>query len=107
MKHSIDCLDFKPRRKNTLIGFADIFIRELRLVIHDVALHEKHGARWAALPSRPWIKDGALVTDETGKVQYSPILEFDGRETRDAFSVAVWRAVLARHPAEINPEGAS
>jgi hypothetical protein len=103
MKHSIDCVNFTPRRKNTLIGFADITIRELKLTIHDVALHEKHGARWAQLPSRPWVKDGALVTDEAGKFQYSPVLEFEGKETRDAFSRAVWSAVLARHPAEVAP----
>jgi hypothetical protein len=95
MKHQIDCLDFKPYRKNTLVGFADIVIRELRLVIHDVTLHEKGDARWAVLPSRPWVRDGAVVTDANGKVQYFPILEFEDKETRDAFSAAVWRAVEA------------
>jgi len=27
MKHSIDCVGFKPLRKDTLIGFAGIVIR--------------------------------------------------------------------------------
>jgi len=39
MKHSIDCVGFKPLRKGTLVGFADIVISELR--IHGVTLHEK------------------------------------------------------------------
>ena len=89
MKHSIDCIGFKAIRKGTLVGFAEIVIRELRLTIHDITLHQKGDARWATPPGRPWIKDGAVVTDADGKVQYSPVLEFESRETRDAFSAAV------------------
>ena len=98
MKHTIDVLDFKPHHKNTLRGFADIRIRELRLVIRDVALHEKGEARWAQLPAKPWFKNGVHLTDHAGKPQYSPILEFENRETRDAFSAAVWRAVIEFTP---------
>jgi hypothetical protein len=47
----------------------------------------------AALLARPWIKDGAVVTDDAGKAQYSPILEFDRREVREAFGRAVIAAV--------------
>ena len=93
MKHQIDCVGFKPMRKGKLVGFADITIRELQLTIHDVSLHSKGASRWASPPGRPWIKDGAVVTDADGKIQYSPVLEFESRETRYAFSAAVWRAV--------------
>lgn len=48
-------------RKNTLIGFARIRIAELRLVISGVAIHERGEARWAQLPSRPWVQNGAVV----------------------------------------------
>jgi hypothetical protein len=42
---------------------------------------------------------GALVTGAAGKVQYVAMLEFEGgREIRDAFSAAVWRAYLATGP---------
>jgi len=98
MKFSIDCLRFKPYRKNTLVGFVTISIRELRLRIHDVALHEKGDSRWAALPARPQIRDGVVVTDGANKIQYSVLFEFEGREIRDAFSAAVWRAYLATGP---------
>jgi hypothetical protein len=91
MKHQIDFTCFKPLRKGTLIGFADIVIRDLKLKIHDVTLHEKTASRWASPPGRPWIKDGQLVTDDNGK-----IIEFADRETRNAFSAAVWRAVEAK-----------
>ena len=94
-KLTITCADWRPMRKNTLLGFARIRIAEMRLVIHDVAVHEKNGILWAQPPSKPWLKDGALITGEGGKVQYSPIFEFDGREVREAFSRAVVNAVLA------------
>ena len=102
MKHQIDCTAFKPLRKGSLIGFCDITIRELRLTIHDVTLHQKGGSRWASPPGRPWIKDGAVVTDANGKIQYAPVLEFEGRAVRDAFSEACWRAVVAFAPEAVS-----
>jgi hypothetical protein len=42
----------------------------MRLTIRDVAIHEKGEARWAQLPAKPQVKDGALVKDATGKIQY-------------------------------------
>ena len=80
------------------MGFASIHIAELELKVHDVAIHQKGDRRWAALPARPWVKDGAVVTGEDGKAQYSIILEFDRREVREAFSAAVIRAVIERFP---------
>jgi hypothetical protein len=99
MKHNVDCLSFRAFSKNTLVGFAKICIRELHLVIHDVALHQKGDARWAALPAKPQMRDGAFVSDDNGKIAYFPILEFETRETREAFSAAVWRAVEANQKA--------
>ena len=98
MKHSIDCTGFKPLRKGTLVGFADIVIRELKLTIHDVALHEKGSSRWASMPSRPWLKDGVAVRDDAGKIQYSPLFEWETREVSNAFSREVWRALLEFDP---------
>ena len=73
-------------------GFAKVRIVELGLTIHDVAVHQK-GMMWAAPPSRPWVKDGAVVTDDDGKSEYWPLFEFDRKEVRDAFSRAVIDAV--------------
>jgi hypothetical protein len=97
-KLTISCDAWRPMRKNTLVGFASIHIVELELKVHDVAIHQKGASAWAALPARPWIKNGALVTGEDGKAQYSIILEFGRREVRDAFSAAVIRAVIERFP---------
>jgi hypothetical protein len=98
MKLSIQVTGFKRFEKGTLVGFCEIIIRELRLKVHEVAVHEKGDARWAAMPARPWIRDGALVLGDNGKAQYSPLFEFETREVRDAFSAAVWRALLAFEP---------
>jgi hypothetical protein len=104
-KLTLICSDWRPLKKNTLLGFARIHIGELDLTIHDVAVHEKADRRWAALPARPWLKDGSVVTDDAGKVQYSPLLEFGRREVRDAFSNAVIRAVGERFPEALEREG--
>ena len=105
-KLTVTCEGWKPLQRNTLLGFAGITIGELELKVYDVALHQKDGRMWAALPARPWIKDGALVVDENGKPQYSPVLEFDRRETRDAFSRAVVRAIGERFPDALEMEDA-
>jgi hypothetical protein len=99
VKHSISLVSFRAVAKNTLVGFATIRIDQIRLVVHDVALHVKGASRWAQLPARPEVRDGALVIGDDGKVQYSITLEFEGgRAVRDAFSAAVWAAVITRHP---------
>ena len=103
-KLTLICSDWRPLKKNTLLGFARIHIGELDLTIHDVAVHEKADRRWAALPARPWIKGGAVVTGDAGKIQYSPLLEFGRREVRDAFSNAVIRAVSERFPDALERE---
>jgi hypothetical protein len=106
-KLTIICESFHPLVRNTLRGFAEISIAEMRLKIRDVAIHEKGESRWAALPAKPQVKDGTLVKDPSGKVQYFPMLEFDGREVRDAFSRAVVQAVLERALEAFNGEHAA
>jgi hypothetical protein len=97
-KLSIKCAGFRPWHSGTLRGFADISIPEMRLTIHGVAVHEKNSSRWAQLPARPQVKDGALLKRSDGKIEYTPILEFSDKPTRDAFSAATIRAVLEHSP---------
>jgi hypothetical protein len=92
-KLTITCTDFRPLRKNTLCGFAKVRINEMRLVIHDLAIHRKGDSRWAQLPAKPMLKDGAAIFKD-GKAQYTTILEFDHRDVRQAFSDRVIQAVL-------------
>jgi hypothetical protein len=97
-KMTVKCESFKPFRKNTLFGFAEILIAEIGLRIKDVTVFEKNGKRWASLPSKPMLKDNALIRDADGKGQYVNMLEFSDRDVRDAFSTAVIRAVLEYAP---------
>ena len=106
-KLTVECLAWRPLRRNTLLGFARIRIAELDLTIHDIAVHESHGKLWAQPPARLWVKDGVVVTGDDGKVQYAPILEFGRREVRDAFSDAVVRAVLTLNPRAFAKESAA
>jgi hypothetical protein len=98
MKMTLKCEGFKPYRRNTLYGFCEIIIAELQLRIKDIALHQKGNSRWAQLPAKPILKDGAVAKDNAGKVQYVPLMEFSSRETRDAFSTAAINAVLKHAP---------
>jgi hypothetical protein len=98
MKTTLVCTEWRPLVRNTLRGFAQIEIKELRLKIHDIAIHEKDGRRWAQLPAKPQIRDGTLVTDDSGKTQYYPVMSFDSREVANAFSAAVVAAVLKHAP---------
>jgi len=72
--------------------------RELRLEVRDVAVHRKGAARRAQLPAKPQVRDGALVKDDAGRVQYVHIMDFDSRDVRDAFSRAVIAAVIRFAP---------
>lgn len=96
-KLTIICHEWRPLKRNTLRGFARLEVNEMKLVISDISVHERDGKRWAALPAKPWVRDGALVI-EGGKIQYSPVLEFTDKATRDAFSARVVEAVLAHTP---------
>jgi|SRR5262245_43890719 len=93
-KLSIRCVGWRHLCKNTLRGFATIQVAELRMTMREVAVHEQNGKTWAQPPSRPWVKEGQLVRGQDGKVQYSPLFEFDNGAVRAAFSDAVVRAVL-------------
>lgn len=97
-KLTLECVAWRPLRRNTLAGFAQIRIVDMRLTILDVALHNKGESHWAALPGKPQVRDGMLVRDDAGKIQYVPLFEFDTAEVRTAFARAAVAAVLELHP---------
>jgi hypothetical protein len=98
---------FKPLRSNTLFGFADLVIPELRLRIREAAVHESHGKRWVGLPAKPQVtREGTVRRNERGKIEYSAILQFTDRATSDAFSGRAIAALLEAYPNAFD-EGAS
>jgi hypothetical protein len=98
-KLAVSCVEWKPRTKNSLRGFASIEIPALHLRMIDIAIHvHPNGARWAALPAKPQIDRDGVAIRRDGKIQYTPLLAFTDRKTADAFSHRVIEAVLELAP---------
>ena len=90
--------DWRPMRKNSLLGFARVELPS-GMVIHDVTILTGERGPWASPPSKPMIgRDGTALTDDKGKLRYSPVIEFASKEVRDRFSAAVVAALRASHP---------
>jgi hypothetical protein len=97
-KLDIDVIEFKPFCSGTLRGWVDIRIRQMRMVIRAIAIHEKDGRRWAQAPSKPMIKGDTVLKGTDGKPRYSVIIEFTDRKTAKGFSDAVVAAALRFEP---------
>ena len=106
-KFTIQVEGFRPLRRNTLFGFVTVKLPELRLEIRDIAVHQKGSARWVQLPAKPQVRDGELIKDSTGKIQYVHIMDFDSRAVRDAFSARVIASLLEFVPAAFDDEEAA
>jgi hypothetical protein len=92
VKHSVPCRGFRVFTKGTLVGDAAVLIPELRFTIFDVALHQKNAAHWVQLLSKHMAREGRRVINEATWKPLCPLfIEFEDRETRDAFSEAVWQ----------------
>lgn len=90
-------LEWRPLRKNSLLGFAKIQLGALR--INDVAINTSNGRTWANLPSKPMVnRDGQAMKDEAGKIKYVPLLEWSSREASDRFSESVIASMNEAHP---------
>lgn len=97
-KITLKCTAFRPLRKNTLVGFAEIYVAAMKMTIVDIGIHAKGESKWVQLPARPQLRDGMLVRDDQGKGQYVALMQFDNSGTRNAFSQATVAAVLAFAP---------
>ncbi len=91
-------LDWRPLRKNSLLGFVKVELPSGMVIADVTALDGERGA-WASPPSKPMIdRDGAVMRDATGKVRYTPIIEFTSKEIRNRFSESVIAALRQSHP---------
>lgn len=105
-KLTITVTAWKAMARSSLRGFVSVHVGELSLTLHDVAIHVKGERAWAAPAAKPWLKGGVAITDKSGKIQYSPLVEFDNSEVRSAFSAAVIRALEEKFPGAIELEEA-
>jgi hypothetical protein len=90
-QNNITIADWKPHSKNTLVGFFSATLPS-GLVLHDLMLHERNGARWISFPAREW-------KDARGQRQFARFIEFSSRAASDRFRDAVL-AALDKHLAE-------
>ncbi len=91
-------LDWRPLEKNTLKGFASVQFTS-GVIFREIAVHVSGSRAWAAPPSRPWIKDNALVFDETtGKAKWQMLVDFANHGVRASWSRQVISALAAAHP---------
>jgi len=97
-KLPLTLLDWRPLRRNSLLGFAKVRIGRA-LVLHDVSVHVSNGKRWASPASKPQMdSNGQALRDDRQKIKYTPVVEWLDAAARDAFSIAVIEAVEAGHP---------
>jgi hypothetical protein len=92
---------WRPLRKGSLIGFANITLpAPICLEIDDVAVLETNGKTWVSLPARPVIGEDGRVAKipGTGKTHYIAHLRWADRRLAIAFSQRVVALVLERHP---------
>jgi hypothetical protein len=89
---------FRAVRRNLLHGFATVEMPS-GLIITDIVIGSSHGKWWALPPSEPMIDGNGnpLRDEETGKVRYSPVVDFRDKETRRRWSDAVIAALRASH----------
>ena len=90
--------DWRPMRKGSLLGFAKVELPS-GLIISDVTILTGEHGPWASPPSKPMVgRDGTVLTDDKGKVRYSPIVEFNSKECRNRWSGAVIEAMRSAYP---------
>ena len=91
-------LEWRPLRKNSLLGFAKVELPS-GLVINDVTVLTSERGLWASPPSKPMVdRNGVTMKDPSGKLRYVQVIEFVSKETRNRFSSAVIEALRAVHP---------
>ncbi len=83
----------KPVHRGTLVGFVTVELPDIGFSISDLSIHERHGKRWAQMPSMPVLDGGRRQRSENGKLLYVPIFRFSSPMIREAFVAAIVEAV--------------
>jgi hypothetical protein len=81
----IECTDYRPINKNTLLGYATIYVPKWDLDLYDIAYCQKDGRRWVNFPSKVYAKDG--------ETKYSSYYRFRERINYDKFCKSIKEAI--------------
>lgn len=81
------CVAWRPLRKNTLVGFADLLLPRAGLVLVECSYHERDGAAWCSPPARE-------IRDASGaRTGWKDCVAFQDKAARRAWSDAAVAAV--------------
>ena len=97
-KHAVEVLECLPFERGTLLGFAKIRVKELRLLISGVAIHPTGESRWVQLPSKPMLQNDRPIRGPDGCIRSAKIPELETDEVRRAFNTAVLDAYDSYRP---------
>ena len=87
----IQCVRFRPHRRNTLRGFCDLELVRTGIIISDCTWHRHaNGKEWVGFPARPY-------TDKNGESQWQALIEFapGAKQAREQFQVQALAAIHA------------
>jgi hypothetical protein len=98
MSVRIVCEEFKPFRRNTLVGFAVLLLPDLGLRIRECPVHRQGDRRWIGFPGRQW-------TDQQGNKQWANLIEFLDGVDREAFQTGAVEAIRSRIAAPAADKG--
>jgi hypothetical protein len=96
---SILCVKFRRFKKRSLLGFVDLQLTRVGLVIRDCCWHQKDGKGWISFPAKSYV-------DESGGTHWMPLVEFaeGARKAREEFRK---QAIEAIHAAVADEEPVS
>ena len=80
---------WKPQDKDQLLGYADLLVGELGMVINGCAYREGRNGMWVSVPSR------AYPDPAGGKTKYAGYISFPEREVYDDFQASAKEAIEA------------
>ena len=83
---TIECTNYKPVNKGSLLGYADFFMARSRMEIYGCGVYQKDGHRWVNMPSREY-------TNADGEKKFLSIVRFREKSVQQAFSDAALKAV--------------
>src|SRR5215467_4897625 len=84
-RRTMQLLEWREVRRNTLVGFATVAL-PIGLVIRDITVHNKGGARWASMPAKPVLDGDGKHHVVDGRRQYTPVVEWRDRALAEEFS---------------------
>jgi hypothetical protein len=93
----MELLEWRPARKNTLVGFVSIELSN-GLQVDDIAVHVRGGKAWVSFPARPMLNADGRQVMRDGRPQYISMMCWRSRDLADRFSVAVVELVRNAYP---------